>query len=454
MAEAQRRVPRHPKLRSSCDECGAAKLKCDRGQPECGRCISLELTCVYGISRKMGKPPRDRPRQVPEVSLTPQIPQPYSASYNRDLYNNNNNRRGGPIGSGLSPDSSNYNPPPPPLRHHPNRNDFAIATHATDNHLADLTTSEETLDELQNELLSHVPSGLTSMQLGEYLSTSVETAHMQYLKSSPAMESYLTPSTQADGPRFFDDASKVHRSSNGHNCFREAHDILGSLSLSNINDASKLSSQGNSSGSTDVIPLDHVLCINREAGKRLGHLLACQCTRTPFLALLCASIISRILILYQQAAGYMQGSLWDPTALALETASVPMSIVPSSSSSTSAFGTASSSTWSSAPSVNTPSSTTFTGSAVGTTKIAIGNFNVDDQSVETALKMQLLSGEMRRAGSLIDQFTCHNSRSQSLGGEDTFGGVSDLYQSLDSWLRCEHSRISNIMRFKLRELSA
>ena len=53
----QRRAQRRPKRRSSCDACGAAKLRCDRGQPSCERCINQGLQCVYGICRKMGKPP-------------------------------------------------------------------------------------------------------------------------------------------------------------------------------------------------------------------------------------------------------------------------------------------------------------------------------------------------------------------------------------------------------------
>lgn len=52
--------PRVPKLRSSCDCCGEAKINCNSGQPECHRCIALGLNCVYGLSRKFGKPPRKR----------------------------------------------------------------------------------------------------------------------------------------------------------------------------------------------------------------------------------------------------------------------------------------------------------------------------------------------------------------------------------------------------------
>ncbi|KAF1974886.1 hypothetical protein BU23DRAFT_460606, partial [Bimuria novae-zelandiae CBS 107.79] len=48
------------RLRSSCDACGAAKTKCDRTQPQCGRCISMNLTCIYGPSKQLGKRPRRR----------------------------------------------------------------------------------------------------------------------------------------------------------------------------------------------------------------------------------------------------------------------------------------------------------------------------------------------------------------------------------------------------------
>ena len=66
------------RLRSSCNACGAAKTKCDRLQPQCARCSSLNLTCVYGISKQLGKRPRRRldigPR-FPERSETPTVAQ-------------------------------------------------------------------------------------------------------------------------------------------------------------------------------------------------------------------------------------------------------------------------------------------------------------------------------------------------------------------------------------------
>jgi len=46
------------KLRSSCDACGAAKVRCNKAQPRCSRCDASGQACVYGLSRKFGKPPR------------------------------------------------------------------------------------------------------------------------------------------------------------------------------------------------------------------------------------------------------------------------------------------------------------------------------------------------------------------------------------------------------------
>jgi hypothetical protein len=56
------------KLRASCEGCGTAKVRCDRGQPKCSRCVALGLSCIYGISRKFGKPPRKRPIACLDVS--------------------------------------------------------------------------------------------------------------------------------------------------------------------------------------------------------------------------------------------------------------------------------------------------------------------------------------------------------------------------------------------------
>ena len=84
--------------------------------------------------------------------------------------------------------------------------------------------------------------------------------------------------------------------------------------------------------------------------------------------------------------------------------------------------------------------------AVAPTHMALGSFNIDNEQVQGALRIQVLLGEVKRTSSLID--LC---RSSSGVNESTFGSVDGLNKSLSSWLRKEHSKIADIMRSRLME---
>ena len=457
-------MPRQPKLRSSCDGCGAAKLKCDRAQPACGRCRSLDLACVYGVSRKTGKPPRERLR-FPEAAGTSCASGEHAhrGGHDGDGRNNSCSSGTGAFGyDGMVQGSG------PVL----GINNELPSSVAVDGHPDSMTTSVSTLDATQNDLFGPLVPDFTSLEFGDGLFSNMETATISTL-TTPESENYSTPATktdvsqtQVDESRYLDTALQPPLSSKGHDCFREAYDILGSLAFHSINNAHSIP-EPSSSGSTSTtasaanrVPFDQVLRLNREASERLGHLLNCSCAAFPQLTMLYASIISQVLIWYQQAAECAQNPSWNPAAMKLDTLSHPVSLTGSSPNSASGSATGSS-TWSSTAaspfSTDSAKSTRplgqFTGLAVVPAKMAVGTFDVDDLRVQTALKIQLLSGEIKRAGRLIDQFASHNS-GQCMNDEHTFGGISSLYQSLDSWLRDEHSRIANMMRSKLRELNS
>ena len=44
------------KLRSSCDSCAVSKVRCGKQKPRCQRCTHMKLECIYGPSRRKGKP--------------------------------------------------------------------------------------------------------------------------------------------------------------------------------------------------------------------------------------------------------------------------------------------------------------------------------------------------------------------------------------------------------------
>lgn len=53
------------KLRSACDFCHVAKVKCS-GENACARCISLDLPCGYSYASKAGKPKGSRNKKTLE----------------------------------------------------------------------------------------------------------------------------------------------------------------------------------------------------------------------------------------------------------------------------------------------------------------------------------------------------------------------------------------------------
>ncbi|KAF2475852.1 uncharacterized protein BDR25DRAFT_339825 [Lindgomyces ingoldianus] len=342
MPEDDARRPRigRPKLRTSCDECGAAKLRCDRGQPECGRCVSHGISCVYGVSRKMGKPPRQKPRSSSVQVSTDQVNVTEACDTADDMIDleGSFDQSTLPLSAFTSLDFNEW----------PN------------------------VDQFNTSLFPNTP---------ESYATHFTIHPVQPSKSHPAVDQILPH----------------------HDCSRKAYDMLGRLSL--FDDRSL-----GTPLAADEVPFDHVLRLSREASEQLSKLLACSCAPCPSLTFVKASIISKILSWYHQAAICMQ------VAASRALTAIPNSVTPAC--------------------------------------IAVGSFNVDDERVQAALKIQLLLGEMRRAGLLIDQFTMHGTGSTYHDDQSNPDSVDRLYKHLTTWLKGEHSRIIHIMRSKLRELNS
>ncbi|KAI1129228.1 hypothetical protein F5Y10DRAFT_238840 [Nemania abortiva] len=362
-----------PKLRSSCDACGSAKVKCDRRQPHCSRCLSLGTVCVYGVSRKYGKPPRksigiakDRPMPSVDHQSTPSIL-----------------------------------PTPPGLTEIPSsaRNDFSFFPDVDDFSMPDAPYNE----------------GFDS---GLFAPFSLD----QWLQSDTTAFGFGTPPT-SNSDRDSVDPGSSHSTSDGptssrpHNCHRESYEILLHLGLGH-GDFSRLAVASPSDLDTGSAQLDRVLHLNRNAIDRLTRLLGCSCRRSPHLAMLYASIISRILVWYQQAVGCKKS--WCPNTTPSDSTSVAGSNATPSSTSTAE---------------DIPSLSRTTGFVVEPMQLTMGAFKIDDQVVQATLRSHLVLSELKKAAFLIDHFT-----SQGLGGSNTASSVDALYTSLGNWLRSELSR--------------
>ena len=433
MTDALPRTHRQPKLRSSCDRCGAAKLKCDRGQPSCGRCIPLGLKCVYGVSRKMGKPPREKLR----ISRKPSTLNEDAGSIDRERSNDSICSSGtGSVGNGTAHSSGSF----------PSFTDLPSTWGSVESYPDGLMTSFDVPDASHGDLLGPSLPDIMSLDFsGQLLPT----------QGSPKFDSYSPPAAQTmASQKPIDECMESKNTlmpladSKGHDCSQEAHDILSSLSFLKLDKTYSIAQLTQGPPSTTVsnshrVPFDHILRLNRESSDRLGRLLTCYCAKWPHHALLYSSIISLVLARYEEAAGCTHKASWSPVAAAADTISRHESL----SGSQSPWST----TAASMIDIGDPSIPTYTGGtalAVTPTHMAMGSFNIDDQQVQAALRIQLLLGELRRTGSLIDLF-----RSSSGVDQSTFNGVDGLYKSLSSWLNKEHSRIADVMRSRLKEAS-
>ncbi|KAI1641359.1 hypothetical protein F4809DRAFT_654824 [Biscogniauxia mediterranea] len=454
---AQPRTTRQPKLRSSCDGCGSAKLKCDRGQPECGRCVSLGITCVYGVSRKMGKPPRERL----QMSATPGQPR---APREQDGAGRGNRHRGkshSRCTSGSISDTMLSR-----SRSNSSVNEMPSAWGSVDEYPGNLV-----MDAFHNDQLGPSLTNFTSLDPGDWImsntigddlsSTNLDPEPFPPL-GWPEFESSPDSTGQATGSHplidergYLDSSFMMHDDGKAHDCSREAYEILGSLSLPNFNKAhsANTSAPSSTAGSANNVPLDFVLHLNREASERLGCLLSCPCASQPHLAFLYATILSRILLWYHQEASSPKPSARSPPSEASIRAgmSPPSSVFGSVGRSPSSWlSAATSTTNTTASGSSTPSGVVARMSDMAPTQMSMGCFSIDDQQVQTALRIQLLLGEMKRISCLIDAFT---SRGSSGMNDSSRGNVDAVYKSLGSLLGGEHSNIIEMMRTRLKEVS-
>ncbi|KAI0181753.1 hypothetical protein GGR52DRAFT_54221 [Hypoxylon sp. FL1284] len=436
LQEAATITPRQPRLRSSCDGCGAAKLKCDRTHPECGRCRALGLTCVYGISRKFGKPQRGREAQA--MDLRAELPKSlayvpqhteYPMSMDMDKFEGQNE-----YASITMPD---FDPLSGPNTIYDNTiNNNPVNGTVKSDPCTDLFSNFDSLD-FDEWLLSrqHNDSLWTPNFLE--LSSSLEASRPQWRGNSI---------THQPEKAIYDQDSSSIAGTQNHDCSREAHELLNSLSFDNPNKTSH-SPPLFAMPSGESISFDYILRANREAVERLSRLLNCHCARSPPLALLYASIFSRVLNWYQRAAGVS-------TEVATHRTST------SSSSASASISGASPLPWSGTAVTpengNTSTMAYPAGLGLMNTQMAMGSFNLDEQYAQAILNLKQVLSEMKLISGVIDIFSSrefHYSDGHESNDLSLSSGVDSLYTSLSLWLRGEHSRVGGMIRSRLRELS-
>ncbi|KAL2072897.1 hypothetical protein VTL71DRAFT_12240 [Oculimacula yallundae] len=341
------------KLRSSCDNCAGAKVKCGREGPTCTRCKLLSLSCHYGASRRNGKKVRK-----PLTSTPHRI---------EKRTHDDAHIREGAQSSSFEPARNNTTP----MRTGP------TAINITDNILPPNDFEE-------NGLATNYYSSLPFDQFGAWPLGGL------------GMDNFFPVPEATAG-------TTTSVTENIHSCPRDSYEIFRDLIC-----PSPFLHAPESNSSTVSAPLDQVLQFNKAAISRLTKVLKCPCSRSGHRAMVHASIVSRILIWYQQAAGLasISASVSRPDAL---------------TSSHSSFSQESSTDCECEP----LSLSQTTGFTVDHFPLSYGAFEVDDENMQAAFRNQLVLSELKKVAGLIETFT-----SQELAE-----GGSALYLHLGTWLQ-------------------
>lgn len=431
---------RPPKLRSSCDACGAAKVRCDKTQPRCGRCVAGGLTCVYGLSRKFGKAPRKKPPVDTNIS-TETLPRPLAQNAQQQQQQQQQNSL-----SSCCPDMRHLSSVPRPLslKYEPT----PMSPYGLDDSLMAMSggyashrdmflPSPATMDTFEDHFSFSDPP--TSAGLGPDPRGTVDPLDLTFpssdfqsyaewvqpdeLMHSPASQdadtapSLISRTSSLDSLSGYPEAVLMsQQQADTHNCNKLAYATLESLSFRQ-QDTLACASKGEPLTQT----MDKVLNRNKQAVHNMHQLLKCPCSKSPHLAMLYASIVSKVLMWYQLAAGCTKPTTsWDYFAALSNQPTPPLS---ASSSPSMAF-----------VQPGSPGLAQSNQCIVTPMQFSVGAFSVDDESAQEALRKQLLLSELKKAGNLIDLLSIHG-RDELATGE-----VNDVYSALGTWLRCELNR--------------
>jgi hypothetical protein len=252
-----------PTLRASCDGCNLAKVKRTKTSPQCARCKKHNVDCIYGISLRAGK-------RASQVTMPKKVesPPPLPSDWNMDLPSATSYS---PLDMDMLPSMFEYDLPFPLESgfsshggYFDNADPFAsmpdLSFSDTHNvHPASITTNASTTN--PSPVLSDSVLSLGPTQM-------VRPSHPVHSHS----HSHSMPST------LFASCS----------CFRTT--ILTLSTLQQLSESSHTS-------------FDVALVHNKEAVALCLNTLSCQCASDSTIVLLVASLIAKIINIYQRPCG-------------------------------------------------------------------------------------------------------------------------------------------------------
>jgi hypothetical protein len=349
------------KFRAACDRCAASKVRCEKQQPKCYRCQQLRLDCVYGRSRRKGKPTSKMAMSLePQTQMSSKSPEAQAEDSQFQLW----------------PLADPYDA------------------------FADFPTRASRENTMPGEILnndfweSYSPFSIMYSQENAQRPTSNSISEDHFMNSESAALLVSPPTTTVSsasattGPdtQRPDLVRVIVNDDPSSSCITSAFITLSSLyHLVRSNEDSKLAADHSSNSAASAPPQpssDIILLSTRSATITLSRLLACTCapcTKDPNLPFLLATIAAKVLSWYR--------ALYNSEICPHRHSASPS---PAEQRRAHSSSISSTSTTSRAPS-------TLTEDAVCTMPLTIGAFHLP-RATETRMKAQLLLCELQPLG--------------------------------------------------------
>lgn len=390
--------PRREKLRSSCDGCASSKVRCEKQQPSCSRCKQLDQACIYGRSRRRGKPVS----KLSPPTTTP-VPEKSAWDYTEALH--------------TSIDSTSWQ--------FSNLHDDFIPGQRWPE--SDPCPTAETLDGSDLHFMAPLTGDASKVasrwtENNEQLMLSSRPTDLIPLASSSSP--YSTRPEPSNAP-FEEDMSELgtwlSTADHGGNssCISTALTTLTSLyrlacgsSDTRISISSSIESGTSTPELSSGLSSNHALLIAREATQKLDQLLACTCTscmHEPNMFFILANIAAKVLSWYRSLYNANIRSFYACASAVNSQSSLPKPIL------------------------------THVEDALVTMPLTIGTFHLPP-ATELRIRAQLLLCELQPLAQACNTLGTRSRRKEGHGEEPVFEalkvflqrGVKDLSRSLEA----------------------
>ncbi|KAI0467408.1 hypothetical protein F4859DRAFT_494336 [Xylaria cf. heliscus] len=263
-------------LRTACDPCSLAKVRCDKQHPTCDRCVQVKLQCSYSQSRRHGR------RLWRRVTADGQM-----------------KMATGTVLEDKAPVTESPIAPagPNPLLVSPS--EPLVVDHDQDSLL---NYERQEVDE--TSVLP--PSWLSGSDFSAEIDVGLYTNWNMANLSPPPLEADIIapsePSHQISTP--IEGQSPTLNTISTHDCEAQAISILRSMQHGEMYEgATSCSTNPTQYASLNLRPgFDRVLATNQEALNGCARLMKCSCALCPHIILLHVSILSKMLFWYRVAA--------------------------------------------------------------------------------------------------------------------------------------------------------